>query len=293
MRTAASLRSSFFANRLRAALWIAASLGAIAFVALVLIGFHSSKPKQVGETRRAAVARYIVRVGKIQVAMAAKVRAVDKSYRLFAKQPQTMGERVPQYRRAELTLADLRDRLRVVPPPPDARKLRRLLLELADENIGVAHAVAGLAAYLPALARAQAPLATAVPTLQSQVRAAKTAHAQATAFDAYAATTNDVAARVSKVASPAFFVQARNAEAAQLRRLSQLASGIADALRHKQLQQARDLSAKLGREQAQTAVVRAQHDAALAYNARLSAIAATAKAIERERRRLERRVPDS
>jgi hypothetical protein len=293
MRTAASLRSSFFANRLRAALWIAAFLGAIAFVVAVLIGFHSSKPKQVGETRRAAVARYIVRVGKIQVAMAAKVRSVDKSYKAFAKQPQTMAKRVPQYKRAEQTLSDLRDRLKLVPPPRDARKLHRLLLQLADQNIAMAHAVTGLAAYLPALASAQAPLATAVPTLQSQVRAAKTARAQAVAFDAYSATTHDVAARVERVAAPAFFVHARDAEAQQLETLSGLARGIADALRHKQLQKARKLSALLGREQLQTSVVRAQHDAAVAYNARLQGIARTAKAIEVERRRLERRVPDS
>jgi hypothetical protein len=293
MRTAASLRSSFFANRPRAALWIAACLGAIAFVLAVLIGFHSSHPKKVGETRRQAVARYIVRVGKIQIAMAAKVRTVDKSYTLFAKQPQTMGKRVPQYRRAERTLADLRDRLELVPPPPDARKLHRLLVQLADENVAVAHSVTGLAQYLPALAHVQAPLVSAVPTLQTQVKAAKTAHEQATAFDTYAATTSSVAQRVSAIKAPSFFVAARNAEASQLRRLSGIAAGIAGALRHKQLERARTLSAQLGREQAQTAVVRAQHDAAVAYNARLSAIAVTAKAIETERRRLERRVPDS
>jgi hypothetical protein len=292
MRTAASLRSSFFANRLRAALWIAAFLGAIAFIVAVLVGFHSH-PKPVAETRRQAVARYIVRVGRIQIAMASKVRAVDAEYKQFARQPQAMAKHVPQYRRAEQTLVDLRDRLRLVPPPPDARKLHRLLLKLADQNIAMAHSVAALAAYLPALARTQAPLATAIATLQKQVRAAKTAHTQAVAFDAYAAATRAVAGRVAQIAAPSFFVRARNAEAAQLRSLATIASGIADALRHKRLQQAQALSGKFGRQQLQTGVVRAQHDAAVAYNARLTAIAATAKAIETERRRLERTVPDS
>lgn len=293
MRTAASLRSSFFANRPRAALWIAAFLGAIAFVVAVLVGFHSSHPKPVGETRRQAVARYIIRVGRIQVAMTAKIRAVDKSYKSFAKQPQTMGEHVPQYRRAEQTLSVLRDRLKLVPPPRDARTLHRLLVQLADENVAMAHSVTALAAYLPALARAQLPMRTAVPTLQAHVRAAKTAHQQADAFDVYAATTTSVASRVQKIGAPSFFVKARNAEATQLRRLSTIATGIAAALRSKDLQRARTLSAELGREQAQTAVVQAQHDAAVAYNARLAAISATAKAIERTRRRLERRVPTS
>jgi hypothetical protein len=293
MRTAASLRSSFFANRLRAALWIAAFLGAIALVAAVLLGFHSTHAKQTGETRRQAVARYIIRVGKIQVAMAKKVRTVDTEYKLFAKQPQTMAKHVPAYRQAEQTLADLRDRLKLVPPPRDARKLHRLLLKLAGQNVAMAHSVTALAAYLPALARVQAPLATAVPTLQKAVRAAKSAHAQASAFDVYAATTSSVAAQVAKISAPSFFVRARNAEASQLRRLSSLSAGIAAALRHKQLQRAQALSAQLGRQELQTGVVRAQHDAAVAYNARLSAIAATAKAIETERRRLERHVPDS
>jgi hypothetical protein len=130
-----------------------------------------------------------------------------------------------------------------------------------------------------------------VTTLQAGVKSAKTAHAQADAFAGYAAATNRIAQQVAALHAPAVFVPARAAEAKQLRHLSALAGQIADALRHKQAKQAQDLMTSLSREQSQTVVARAQRRAAIAYNARLSVISRTAKAIERERVRLEKKVP--
>lgn len=291
MRTRASLRSSFSSNRLRAALWCVAGIGAVALIVAVIVGFDESSKQTATTTRRTAVAQYIARVGRIQIAMNKRVRAVDTSYKRFAKQPATLGKRVAEYRRAETVLADLRDSLARVTPPPDARKLHRLLVQLADENVHVAAMVTGLAAYLPALSKAQAPLRDAVTTLRDAVGSAKTASVQAAAFADYAATAQAIAGRVAKLAAPAPFVRARDAEATQLRRLAGLASDIGDALRAKQLQRAQTLVGELAKAQTQTSVVRAQRAAALAYNADLQAITATAKAIEKERRRLERAVP--
>jgi hypothetical protein len=293
MRTLASLRSNFFADRPRAALWIAAAIGAVALVVATVVGFNSKPKENPNAGRRTAVAQYIVRVGRIQIAMAQKIRAVDRSYRKFAKEPQTLASRVAEYDRAEATLTQLRDRLAGVLPPPDAKRLHRLLLRLADANIEMAGAVTGLASYLPTLARTQAPLTGAVRTLQAKVRAAKTASAQAVAFGEYSEAAAEIAAKVAKLEAPALFTDARDAEAKQLRRLSTLASDIGASLRQKQLERAQTLVAELAQAQTETTVVRAQRAAALAYNAKLQAIQDTAKAIEKERRRLERRVPTS
>jgi hypothetical protein len=293
MRTKAFLRSSFSGNRLRAALWCVAGLGAIALIVAVIVGFNESSKKSTTTTRRAAVAQYIARVGRIQIAMNKRVRAVDTSYKRFAKQPRTLGERVAEYRRAEKTLGDLRDSLARVSPPPDARKLHRLLVRLANENVHVASLVTGLAGYLPALSSTQAPLREAVTTLRKVVGGAKTATAQAAAFADYAATARTIAGRVAALRAPAPFVPARDAEAKQLRRLAALASDIGSALRAKQLRRAQTLVGELASAQTETSVVRAQRTAALTYNADLQAITETAKAIEKERRRLEKAVPAS
>ena len=290
MRTAASLRSSFSSNKPRAILWIVAVVVALALIVAVLVGFRPQAKAQ-PVNRRADVAEYIVRVGRLQAAMVKQVRAVDFAYRRFATKPKSVTARVRQYRDAQHTLGVLRDRLRIAVAPPDARKLKRLLVQLANQNVAFAGIVTDLAAYLPALAHAQQPLGAAVRGLSSGVKSAKTAHAQAAAFAAYAATTARIAQEVAALRAPALFAGARDAEAAQLRRLSRLASGVADALRRKQVPQARELVASLAREQSRASVALAQRAAAIAYNARLSAISSTAKAIERERIRLEKKVP--
>lgn len=292
MRTVASLRSSFFADRLRAGLWLFAVAVAIALVVAVVVGFRP-RAENPNAGRRVAVAEYIVRVGRIQVAMAEQVRGVDRSYKAFAKKPESLAARVAEYHRAERTLAKLRDRLARVTAPADARRLRRLLVRLADQNVAMAGAVTGLASYLPSLADAQAPLRDEVATLRSAVAASKTATGQAAAFEAYAAAGRRIATNVSNLDAPALFEGARDAEAGQLRKLASLAAGIADALRAKQVERAQNLVANLAQVQGETSVVRAQRAAAVAYNAELAKITATAKAVEIERRRLERRVPES
>lgn len=157
----------------------------------------------------------------------------------------------------------------------------------------MAGVVTGLAAYLPALSRAEAPLAPAIARLRTGIRTSKTAHSQATAFDAYAADIRAVAAAIETIRPPVDFQAARAAELAHLGRLATVSAGIAAALRHKKAAQAQTLVGRLSRVEAETDVIRAQRAGALAYNARLGRMAATAKEIEVERRRLEKKVPAS
>jgi hypothetical protein len=290
MPTVASLRSSFFANRPRAALWIASICVAIGLIVAVLVGFRTH-PEQKTTSRRAVVAAYIVRVGRIQLKMASQVRAVDRQYKLFAKDPKGLGKRVGKYRQAEHTLGALRRRLAVVKPPREAKRLHTLLLELADENVAVAGAVTGLAGYLPRLSSAQVPLRGAIVALRARIGKAKTAKAQSEAFRDYAVVARSVAERIGRLDAPSFFMPARQAEVVHLRQLSSLAAGISAALGAKQLTKAQKLVGELGRAETATSVARAQRAAALAYNAKLKQITRTAKQIETERSRLERRVP--
>ena len=266
---------------------------AAALIAAVLLGSGKPKKQTAKETRRTAVAGYIIRVGRIQIGMAKQVRAIDASYKKFASSPQSLKARVTTYRKAQQTLSDLRDELKLVVPPPDARKLHRLVVRLADENVVMAGVVTSLAAYLPALSAAEAPLAPSIARLRTGIRSSKTARRQAVAFETYAAETGSVASRIERITPPADFAGARAAELRHLQRLAAVAHQIADALRHKQPAQAQKRVADLSKLEADTSVVRAQRVGALAYNARLGKIAETAKEIEVERRRLEKKVPAS
>jgi len=290
MVTRASRLSSFFTNRLRAALWIAAIALAIALVTAVIIGLAPKQSKG-PNIRRTLVSAYIVRVGRLQAGMQAQVRAVDKQYRQFAHDPAGIGKHVAQYRQAERVLAVLRDRLAAVDPPREARRLQTLLVALAAENVRVAADVTALARYLPALSKTQASLRPAVASLRTAVGKAHTAKKQAAAFAAYAATTATIGDMIAQLTAPSFFVHARDAEVAQLRQLSALATQISSALLHKQLQAAQNLVADLGRVEADTSVALAQRAGALAYNARLKKIRSIAIQIDAERKRLEKRVP--
>jgi hypothetical protein len=291
MRTTASLRSSFFANRPRAALWIAALVVGIGLIVAVLLGMRSHDTKPQVSPRRTAVAAYIVRVGRIQVGMGAAIRTVDRQYRKFAKDPGGLAQHVGEYRKAERTLARLRDKLAAVTPPPEARALHALLVKLATQNVGAASAVTSLAVYLPRLADARAPLRQAVLSLRTGLKTARTAKTQAAAFDAYAASTGAVATTIERLEPPAFFRQAQKEESSQLRHTAALASGIADDLRRKQAAAAQALLHQLSAVSSGTALARAQRAGVLAYDARLDAIRTTAKQIEKERKALEKRVP--
>jgi len=148
-------------------------------------------------------------------------------------------------------------------------------------------------ARIKAYSAAEAPLAPSIARLRTGIRSSKTARRQAVAFETYAAETGSVASRIERITPPADFAGARAAELRHLQRLAAVAHQIADALRHKQPAQAQKRVADLSKLEADTSVVRAQRVGALAYNARLGKIAETAKEIEVERRRLEKKVPAS
>jgi len=290
MQTVASLLSSFFANRLRAALWIAAVALAIGLVVGVLLGFRPHRAASLPVTRRELVAAYIQRVDRIEVAMAPQVRAIDREYKLFAKDPKGLAARVPAYRRAEGTLALLARRLAAVDPPREARKLQGLLVQLANANASIAKTVSGLAVYLPSLVRVQRPLQAAIAALRTGIHKGKTAKAQAGAFATYSTATATIADAVAALRPPHVFAQARTAELSQLRELSSIASAIEDALLHKHAKVAQRLVAQLGQVEAGTTVVRAQRAGAAAFDATLQHVSRLAKQIEAERKRLEKRL---
>lgn len=283
MATEASRRSSSFGRRLRLGLWAAVAAGSVALVVILVVSFLPQD-----ETRREVVARYITEVNRVEVGLAQELTAISDTYREFGGTPAQLAAQVPELERGEETVRRLRVRLAAVEPPPEAERLHALLLELVDLDAAFAGEVAEFARYLPELSEAQQPLAQAGARLREEVGRAETAVEQGRAFAAYAAATRAVAERIEELDVPRAFVAAQEAEVGQLGRIAALSERIARALDDERPDDAVTQFEGLAREAAATAVVRAEREAALAYNRRLREIERVAKAIDVERTRLER-----
>ena len=61
---------------------------------------------------------------------------IEKTYRDFSAHPGAMKKSAPQFAKAEATLHTLQTRLRLMDPPPDARRLRTLLVGLIGAQVG-------------------------------------------------------------------------------------------------------------------------------------------------------------
>lgn len=282
MPTAASRLSSSFGKRLPAVLWGVAAAALVALVVLLVLSFTGQGP-----TRRDAVAAYIGEVNRVEVGASAELKRIDGLYRRFGRTPAALAKQVPDLERAERTLRRLRGRVAAVQPPEEARRLHTLLLRLFALDVVLAGDVTDLARYLPALAQEQAPLAKTIERLRRDVDRARTAPEQARAFDAYATATRRIATRIEELRAPRAFAETQRAEVTRLRRLADLAVRVQTALENEQPGEAVRLFSTLGAVASSTAVARAEREAALAYNRRLRTIGTVARAIERERKRLD------
>src|SRR5437868_3835965 len=97
-----------------------------------------------GNVRHDTVAQYIASVNKIEVKLATPLLAISKANRDFARhkgKPATIAERL----RTQADRVDaLGRKLAALPAPPDAKKLKPMLLELTHAESALAREVASL-----------------------------------------------------------------------------------------------------------------------------------------------------
>jgi hypothetical protein len=176
--------------RARVALGLVA-LGAVAAAVAIPLsrGGESAQHK--------AIAAYVKQVDAVQGQQSlALLRVRDAFHSLTGTQTAASAGRLA---RAEQTLRLLKRRLGAVPAPPVAAKLRSLFVELAGEDVEIAHEVHLLVLFLPGfraaatlshtaaaqlgneLAKVKPPQAQAVTGTAKQVAAAKAAYAAAAA----------------------------------------------------------------------------------------------------------------
>jgi hypothetical protein len=121
---------------------VAAAAVTTAVVVTVANGRHSN-PK------RTAVASYINAVNGVQQQMRLPLTRVLTAYHDFARPGTNTRKSAQALARATRTLATVRRRISAVVPPPKAKRLHLLMLELVDQETGVTVEVQQLAAFTP------------------------------------------------------------------------------------------------------------------------------------------------
>jgi hypothetical protein len=292
--------------------WFAPAMLALLLVAAGC-GGHSSNALQ-----RKAVTAYIERVDTVEQQLRYPLLKIERTYRAFSSHPGTLKKYAPQFATAEATLHTLQTRLQLIDPPPDAQRLRTLLVGLVGAQEGLAHELTLLVNFLPAFSAALRPLATAdsqlkkslaavavpkpKPVKRTQLKAAQAAYKRAVAAAAagQAAAINTYMVEVAKVRAglhglrpPPAMAPAYRTQAATLARVRATGTALVAALERKQyarvaaldrsFQQAASASTSLAAQRAQIAAVKA-------YNARVQAVGSLALRVDGERARLQKKL---
>lgn len=289
-----------------------AAVAAVAAAVIVTLTNHSSvSPKH------KAVVAYITRVNTIEQQEQPQLTATVRAYHDFARGHVPARTLAPRLVAAEDTLVRLQHRLAVVPTPPEAKRLHRLLVELLGAEAATAHEISGLEHFAPeyahALARAKragtalsAALA-AVSTPQSHVlrgtkrqveraqaaftkAAGAAATEQADAVDAYDRSVARVEQSLRRITPPTVMRPAYLSQVRTLRASRLAGAALADELRKSDRSQvavygrrftlaARE-AGSLGAQEAQIAAVKA-------YNRRVNRIGSLEGRIQLELQRLQ------
>jgi len=284
-------------------------------LALLLVaagcGGHSSQA-----AKRKAVTQYIERVDAVEQQLRLPLLKIERTYRDFSTHPGAMKKSAPQFATAEATLRTLQTRLGLIEPPPDAKRLRTLLVGLMGSQAELAHELTTLVNFLPAFSAALQPLAASdaqlkkslaavvvpkpKPVKPSQLKAAKAAFrravsaaaaAQAVALDTYLHEVAKVQDRLRELRPPPAMAPAYRTQLSTLARVRASGAALVAALQKKQFarvaaldrsfQTAAAASTSLSAQRAQIAAVKA-------YNARVKAVGALALRVDAERARLQK-----
>lgn len=287
----------------------------VAVLALLLVaaGCGGSSSQTV---RRKAVTQYIQRVNVVEQQLRYPLLKIEQTYRSFGAHPATLRRSAPKFATAEATLHILETRLALIDAPPDARKLRRLLLGLIGAQVELAHELTTLAHFLPAFGAVLRPLApadaqlkkalakvkvpTPKPVKRSKLKTARAAYVravaaaaagQAAALGEYLRVVASVQEGLRGLRPPPAMAPAYRTQRATLARVRATGVALVTALEKKQFkrvatldrsfQQAATTSTSLSAQQAQIAAVKA-------YNGRVRAVGTLAARVDAERARLQK-----
>jgi len=271
---------------------VLARAGAAA-VLTVILSFSVSGCGGGGDSRRTAVDAYIRQVNGVEEKLQAPVLAATKASRGLTGKNANLAAAAPKLRAAATRIERLRVRLARIKTPPEAKRLRALLLEQTDAEAALAREVGLLAAYLPAYTTSLAPLARSQTTLKAALGANGPVGAKADALDAYAVAIGGTLARLKPLHPPPVATPDYRTQLATLARVRVAATELAKALRAKRATQIPKLVQDFERASLSgqsLAAQRARIAAVKAYNARVRALDTMLLRIDRERLRLQKQL---
>ena len=299
-------------DRKTIALGIAAVAAVAAAVIVTIANGHGVSPAH------KATANYIKSADTIQQQMRVELTKATNAYRGFAGGKVT-AKLAPQLAQAERTLRTLERRLRALPAPAVAARLRRLLLQLAAAEVSLADEVGRLAVFSPkfiallrsasaagkdlsaALGAVTPPSAHTIRGTKKQVaaaqakfrtEAAKAAAAQADAIDAYDAKIAILARKLARLDPPEVMVPAFSTQRRTLAATQKAGAALAQELRKKTRPQVAVFGRRFSiaaRSATSVSAQKAQISSVKAYNKRVRAIGGMQAAIQGELARLQQK----
>lgn len=241
--------------------------------------------------RRDAVAAYIDDANAIQQELRAPLAAATGAYAEFARGDADLAKVRPRLVRASRTMRTLSRRLARLHPPPDAKRLHSLLLELVEAQGEVAREVERLVAFLPRFEQQRTSLRLAERRLRTALATRESRQSQAAALDRYGRDVGAVLRALDPLQPPAVMAAAYQTQVDTLADVRGAAAALAKAVsdgeaevipaRLRQLLEAARGSQSLAAQRSHVAALKL-------YNRRLSRLNRLADAIARERSRLQR-----
>jgi hypothetical protein len=245
-------------------------------------------------SRRDAVDQYIREINTIQARLRSPLAAVAIATRSFSTRPAELRSERVRLARAEQTIVRLQRRIDKLEAPQDARTLHRRLVTLLRAERGLTHELLRVAVVQPELDDATRAVGPAGKAFQAELAAAKTGREQAAALDRYGAKLARPIEKLRAVHPPPLLEPVRDAQLATLTRLRSTGRSLAAALRKRQARQAGQLVQRFqaaARTGDTVAAQRARIAAVKAYNVRVARVSRLAALVQRERDRLDRKLP--
>jgi hypothetical protein len=238
-----------------------------------------------GQSRHHVVAQYISRVNGVEAKLAQPLLEISRADRDFTKQHTPPADVAKRLRRSASRVDALRAKLAAISPPPEAKRMHALLLELAAREASLAREVASLATFLPALSKTLRPLAGAGVPLKSALASKGHPLAKAAALEAYADQITLVRTQLGRLHPPPVSAVVVRTQSATLGNVAVSARALARALRE---HRNKDVAVLLRRFNAAAignrtvAAQRAQIAAIRAYDNRIRALSRLAVRLRRE-----------
>jgi hypothetical protein len=173
---------------------------------------------------------YVDTLNAVQRRAAPRFQSANATYKKVAKGQ--LGGRSAAFalRRAELDIEGARQRIEAVRAPPEATRLRRLLLRAYALNVLMAADTRQMAVYSAQSKRLLAPLGALRKRLRSRLAQAAGPAGQIRALRSYALAVRRIRLRLDRLNPPPLLASTREAQQALLQRAGPLASQLADAI---------------------------------------------------------------